>query len=129
MKKWIVFLFGLVTGVVLTILTCFIVVKVNDGPSQGVRYSDNQTVFRGVKEFVIFQVAPDGALAYYDSDGDGAHGLLNSIVFLLNIPGKQFYDGMRINVAENEKVMMVGTFRYDTEVQNGRVVPAVEIQK
>lgn len=129
MKKGIVFLLGVLTGIVLTFIFAFIYsIYLSSDPNSDPRitYFKTPTEFTISDKFEVFQVLEAGALAHsrdysYSSDIYG-----DPTVFIIAKGQNTFYDDQRIN-ASYKKVLQLGTFKYSSQLGE-RVVPVIEIQ-
>lgn len=129
MKKWLVFLLGIICGGVLTIGMLFLVAishhDDNNGYDQHMNIAEEEIAFDASK-FKVFQVVDNGALVFYGNDEDDMN-LLSPTAFLFTGGPNQYYDGQVIEVSNDEKVMQIGTYRYETRVGE-RVVPLIQFE-
>ena len=137
MKNWMIFLCGLITGVVLTIIVAFII-NTSQKNSNVVETEVQQQEYNGVKmfeepgdimegnSFKVFQViATDGALVKGKS---GKSDLYYGMVYLLiNREGKSYYDDEIVNVPKGKVVRQMGIYHYPTRDGFEKTVPIIEI--
>lgn len=126
MKKGLVFILGLITGVILTMITLFVISKEyskETGPAFNM--SEQQIPFITATKFKIFQVADNGALANCEENISTISSFTGPVVFIPSDGDNQFYDDQIIEVPKNKKVMQVGTFRYLTRLGE-KVVPVIK---
>lgn len=125
MKKWLVFLLGIVTGCIVTIVALLVISKVHSGVNQ-ITVSEQQTEFTLAKKFEVFQVLGDGALAHCEDDEYSISVFTGPIVYILNDDGNLFYDDQIIEVPNGKKVIQIGTYRYETQMGE-KVVPVLKL--
>ena len=124
MKKWLVFLLGIVTGCILTIVALLVISKGHSGVNQ-ITVSEQQTEFTLAKKFKVFQVLGDGALADCGNDEDSISWFTGPVVYILMDDGNFFYDDQVIEVPDDKKVIQIGTYRYHTQMGE-KVVPVLK---
>lgn len=124
MKKWLIFLLGIITGCIVTFVTLLVISKVNSGVSQ-ITVSEQQTEFTLAKRFEVFQVLGDGALARCEDDEYSTSLFTGPVVYILMDDGNLFYDDQVIKVPEGKKVIQIGTYRYETQIGE-KVVPVLK---
>lgn len=124
MNKWLVYVLGMLTGIVLTV-----------GFALCVNYSDNSEEIDGLElfespgEYMDFSKLDVGHVV------DGMYALANvygdygTVVFVIPNNDQHFYDGQRIVLESNQRVRRVGSYRY-YDYRNGlreRTVSAIKI--
>jgi len=146
MKKWLVYLCGVITGVILVLGLQFLNSYSFEGSStdqtdtaeDSVDYSERYALerereemqfklgeFVNEKSFKVFDVLMDHQALVYGKD---EYGFYNGIVYLLiGEEGATFYDDQIIDVGKNQTVRMNGTFRYITTNGNQKTVPRIKI--
>lgn len=117
MKKFLIFVFGVITGVVLTLAFVYFY-RVTD---------DNNTIWFDEpgeiiteRSFTVIQVLDDNAALALDANYSAA------IYLLYNEEGKYYYDGEIVNVPKNKKARQVGIYKYATKNLNMKTVPIVQ---
>lgn len=137
MKNWMIFLCGLLTGVVLTIIVAFIIntsqknsnvveTEVQQQEDDGVKLFEEPGDIMEGNSFKVFQViATDGALVKGKS---GRSDLYYGMVYLLiNREGKSYYDDEIVNVPKGKLVRQMGIYHYPTRDGFEKTVPIIEI--
>ena len=137
MKNWMIFLCGLLTGVVLTIIVAFIIntsqknsnvveTEVQQQEDDGVKLFEEPGDIMEGNSFKVFQViATDGALVKGKS---GRSDLYYGMVYLLiNREGKSYYDDEIVNVPKGKVVRQMGIYHYPTRDGFEKTVPIIEI--
>ncbi len=116
MKKFLIFVFGVITGVALTLAFVYFI-RVTD---------DNNTIWFDKpgeiiteSSFTVFQVLDDNAALALDDHYD-------AIYLLVNDEDKYYYDGEKVRVPKNKKARQVGIYKYATKDLNMRTVPIVQ---
>ena len=137
MKNWMIFLCGIITGVVLTIIVAFIIntsqknsnvveTEVQQQQDDGVKLFEEPGDIMEGNSFKVFQViATDGALVKGKS---GKSDLYYGMVYLLiNREGKSYYDDEIVNVPKGKVVRQMGIYHYPTRDGFEKTVPIIEI--
>lgn len=120
MKKWLVFLLGIISGIVLTLAFALFINGSNDSEI-GLEMFEEPGENMGYSSFTIIQVLESGAaLAKADSSFD-------SIVLIIPDKTQQFYDNQEIILRNDQCAQRVGTYRYSTRLESGKTVPAIKI--
>ncbi len=121
MKKWLVYLLGIITGIVLTFAFAFYVNRSKNSGIIGLELFNEPEGYMEYSQFEVFQVVKDGcALAHAD-------GSFGAIVFILPDENHKFYDDQKLALGENQRALRVGTYQYDTQMGIGKTVPAIRI--
>lgn len=127
MKKGLVFTLGVVTGIILTVATIFLLARVYyDNESPEFYIAEHQIPFTIATKFKVFQVTDNGALANCEDNSYMDSSFTGPVVFIKADGNIQFYDDQLIEVPTNKKVVQVGTFRYETRLGE-KVVPVIKI--
>jgi len=129
MKKKRVFLSGMGTGMVLTLVILMII---------GSCSNNGATAFEEPGEeiegdaFEVFQVLPSGdALAVvkekHNITGDDFYTTTGVIVMLPHDKGKTYYDDLLIEIPADMCARQIGVYRYMTKEKGEKTVPVVGI--
>lgn len=134
MKKWVVFLLGLISGVVLTLVTMVILAMGanTNANNNGVTLFDQPGECLNAKAFEVMQVVDNNhALAHelewneiLESYVPTASGLL---VLVTNDNGDYYYDDQIIEVPDGMCMRQVGIYRYQTMSDMEKTVPIVKL--
>ena len=130
MSKILTFILGIITGVVLTIITLFIFAKAT-GVGQG-NSNDDITMFEQpgdiipAKKFEVMQVIPNGALATSEETEFGISTFTGPLVLLVSNEQNTYYDGEIITVPKGKVARQIGTYQYETRM-GYKTVPIVQI--
>lgn len=127
MKKWLVFVLGMITGVILTfafLVFLGIIAQMNE--------NSKYTLFDQPREIVdsdafkVFQVLEDHS-ALVESNTEGSDHLFIGPTFLLtNDEGKYYYDEEIIRVSKGKVARQIGIFHYNTKLGE-KTVPIIKI--
>ena len=134
MKKWLVFVLGVVTGFFLAIAIAFILNMKATNSTESINESENNdgiTYFKEpgdiieTKSVEVFQVlAEDAALVRCENERGFYHG---PICLIVNDEGKYYYDDQIIKIPEGKVARQVGIYQYPTRNEDVKTVPIIEI--
>jgi hypothetical protein len=126
MKKWVVYLLGILTGVVLTMAGISLFAYINNAQSDdGITYFEKPGKIAEDKAFKVFQVIYDDAAlvnAQSDEDDDLYFG---KVYLLVNDEGEYYYDEQKITAPAGKVFRQVGICRYPTKNDNIKTVPVI----
>ncbi|MDE6360509.1 MAG: hypothetical protein K2L39_04710 [Muribaculaceae bacterium] len=121
MKKWLIYVLGIITGIVLTFAFAFCVNLSNNSGIIGLEMFEEPGEDMEYTQFEVFQVLDSGcALANADDTFDAT-------VFIIPDDKQQFYDNQKIVLKNDQCAQRVGTYRYSTKKEIEKTVPAVKI--
>lgn len=123
MKKIWVFILGIITGIILTILFAVILTNTSNGGRRGLNMFEQPGECLIKKSSLkIFQVLePTAALAMIKDDfSSGAY-------LLINQEGKSYYDDQVIKLPSGKCFKQIGTYQYPTKDERIKTVPVVQI--
>ena len=121
MKKWIIYVLGVITGVILTFAFAFCVNLSNNSGIIGLEMFEEPGDYMEYSQFKVFQVVSSGcALAHADES-------FGTIVLMIPNENQQFYDDQKIVLKSDQCAQHVGTYRYSTKMDIEKTVPAVRI--
>ena len=136
MKKWLIFLGGVITGIVLTFLFIYIAsesMPKTDTIAEEAKYNEDINFFEKPgdlvkdKSFEVFQVLSDDA-ALVRALSDARLGLYLGPVYLLtNDEGKFYYDEEKIKAPNGKVFRQVGIYRYPTKNEIIKTVPIIKL--
>ena len=122
MKKWLIFLGGVVTGVLLTFLFAFVLSGQREAPAvedNGVTMFEQPGDVINETGFEVFQALEQGAAL--------AKGKKEWIVYMLvNDEGKYYYDDEKVNVPSGKVARQIGIYQYETNSGRPKTVPIVK---
>jgi hypothetical protein len=126
MNKFLIFLGGLITGVLVTILVAYIV-AVKDKPNDGLIglkiFPSKGECIASKGKLEVFQViAPNMALAQAGVFPD------RIMVLLISYEGDNYYDDQKITIPNKKCARQIGTYQYSTKIGYDKTVPAVAIE-
>jgi len=123
MKKIWVFILGIVTGIIITILFAAISYSASTGNNSGINmFEQPGDCLVSKSSLRIFQVLePTAALAMIKDDfSSGAY-------LLVNRDGKSYYDDQIIKLPAGKCFKQIGTYQYTTKDDRLKTVPVVQI--
>ena len=128
MKKALLFIGGLITGVVLTVLVAVLINAANqpnDGfPGLTVFPEKGECIMSKGELEVMQTLASNAALAwtgdFLDSD--------RLLVLLINYDGISYYDDQKIKIPSGKCARQIGTYQYTSRNEIMKTVPAVVIE-
>ena len=132
MNKTLSFILGIITGVVLTIVTLFVIAKAT-GAGQGIS-DDGITMFEKpgdiipATKFEVMQVVPNGALAHSEDTRHGISTFTGPLVLFLSEGQNTYYDDEVITVPKGKAVRQIGSYQYETRM-GYKTVPIVQIME
>ena len=134
MKKWVVFLLGLISGVVLTLVTMVILAMGanTNANNNGVTLFDQPGECLNAKAFEVMQVVDNNhALAYEVEWNDVLETYMQTgsglLVLVTNDNGEYYYDDQIIEVPQGMCMRQVGIYRYQTRMDMEKTVPIVKL--
>ena len=140
MKNILIYIAGVLTGIVLTILMAVLLTSSNSvnipiEEQQGVTLFDEPGDSVDAKRFKVFQVI-DTELALNIGDENLQplfdtllHSLFQGpVVLLINDEGKLYYDDQIVEVPQGRSARQVGVYQYSTE-SGYKTVPIIKIIK
>lgn len=126
MKKWIVYVLGVVSGIILIGAFAFFVnrseksEKSEKSENKGLDIFEKPGEYMDYSQFEVFQVISDGfALAHVED-------VLGVNVLLIPNEEQHFYDGQRINLNEDQCAQRIGTYKYSSMLGEN-TIPAIKI--
>lgn len=121
MKKWVVYLLGIITGIILTFVFAFYANLSDNSGIIGLEMFEEPGENMEYTQFKIIQVLDSGcALAKADNTFDAT-------VFIIPNEKQQFYDNQKIVLKNEQCAQRVGTYRYTSKMGIEKTVPAVKI--
>lgn len=121
MKKWLVYVLGIITGIVLTFVFAFFYNLSNNSGILGLNLFDEPGDYMEYSEFEVLQVLPSGcALAYADNS-------YSAVVLMMPDENNPYYDNQKIELKSNQSALRVGNYNYTNKMGRDMTVPAVEI--
>lgn len=131
MKKIWVYLLGVLTGIIITVIVLAIIgVAMNAKNDPGTRMTNGMSFFETPGDIVelssvkVFQALGDGA-ALAECKGDGNYIYSGPNVLLYNEEGQPYYDEQVIKTPQGKCFRQVGIYRYPTKSGMDKTVPIV----
>ena len=121
MKKWLIYVLGIITGVILTFAFAFCINLSNNSGFIGLEMFEEPGDYMEYSQFRVFQVVESGCALAHADDSFGA------IVFIIPNENQQFYDDQKIVLKNDQCAQHVGTYKYNTKMEIEKTVPAIRI--
>ena len=122
MKKWIVFVLGVVSGIVFLFLVLLIIGKTY-ATNDGMTYFEKPGKCISTKDFEVMQVVGEGYALAREKKGY-VGGIL---VLVTNENGELYYDDQVIKVPEGKCMRQIGVYEYQTRMETTKTVPIVQV--
>lgn len=135
MKKWVIYLLGVLTGIVLMFAVAFIV-NLNASQKDSFNELENNdgiTFFKEPGEIIninsveVFQVLDEQAALVMCENERGFYR--EPICLIVNNEGKYYYDDQIIKISEGEVFKQVGIYQYPTKNGDIKTVPIIKIME
>ena len=138
MKKWVVFLLGLVAGSVLTILSLAVISTVISSTStiteETAKYYPGLNLFEepgdefSAPSFEVMQVLSSNmSLAHSGENEFGRTTYNGTLVLLIGDENTHFYDDQIVQVKSRQVARHIGTYQYQTKMEMQKTVPVIKI--
>lgn len=122
MKKGIVYILGIITGVILTFVISFFFA--GKGESKGVSYYDEPGEILSFRSVTTFQALSLGSALVRQT----GHTNFNDQIYLLQLKEERaLYDGETIKAPAGSVFRVIGVYSYETNGGMGRTVPVIAI--
>lgn len=121
MKKWVAYVLGVITGMILTVALAYCVNLSNNAGVIGLELFDEPGECMEYSQFEVFQVVESGCALAHTGDSFG------SVVLIMPNENQRLYDGQKIELKSDECAQRIGTYKYGTRMDIERTVPAVRI--
>lgn len=121
MKKWLIYLLGIITGIILTFAFAFCINLSNNSGIIGLEMFEEPRDYMEYSQFEVFQVLESGCALAHTDDSFGA------IVFIIPDEKQQFYDDQKIVLKNDQCAQHVGIYKYSTKMEIEKTVPAIRI--
>ena len=144
MKKWVVFLLGLVAGCILAILSLVVIGKAmttTDTATEETSVTEETSssvpglnLFEqpgdefSAPSFEVMQVlATNVALAHSGENEYGRTTYYGTLVLLIGDENTHFYDDQIVEVKSGQVARHIGTYQYQTKMEMQKTVPVIKI--
>ena len=130
MKKWFVFLLGMISGTVLTFVAMIVLAIGADTSSYGITLFDKPGDCLSTKSFEVMQVVDNNhALAHEVEWNEVLKRYIPTdlLVLLTNDDGEYYYDDQIIKVSKGMCMRQIGVYKYQTREEFDKTVPIVKL--
>lgn len=125
MKKWLIFLGGVVAGIVLTFLIAFII---SSSKASGVTNFEKPGPIVNETSVKVLQVLDDNAaLVHGKEPGTFSDLYMGPIYLLRNDNGVFYYDDEIIHKPKDKKFRQTGVYKYKTNAGAYKTVAIIEL--
>ena len=121
MKKWIVFLLGFLTGIVVTFI--FILIMSSRQGTFGITFYEEPSETIYIPSVTVFQALSKHTALVNESGKDGVQDQIYLLYQKDN--AKAFYDGQVVRSAPGKQFKVVGVYSYTTGGGYSRTVPVI----
>ncbi len=126
-KNFFIFLAGLVTGVVLTIVMAMAVAGLSGASNDGLSMFEERGEMMPETSYKVFQ-ALDDTHALANAISNEKYGLYNGMIgMIIGDEGTHFYDEQVIKTTKGKRFYQVGTYKYQTKAEIDKTVPVVAL--
>lgn len=129
MKKWLVFLLGIVAGFILTVVILSIIgFAISSNTNSGIfTMAEQQVEFTMSDRFEVFQVLDNGAMAHCEEREFSTSFFMGPVVYIVADGQNLFYNEQIIEVPKGKKPMQIGTYRYKNRLGEN-VIPVIKFK-
>jgi hypothetical protein len=142
MKKWVVYLLGVLTGILITVVFALLLSAMHNNNSNAEEIGDVETKMEednGVKyfkepgdilegnSFRVFQVLAEDAALVRGKKRGNSDLFLGTVCLIVNDEGKYYYDDEIINVPKDKVARQVGIYHYSNREEMMKTVPIIMI--
>lgn len=126
MKNILIFIAGIITGVVGLFFVSFIITT-NNSTDYGVTLFETTGDYSSNNKFKVFQVLESGSALAHELDGK--YEFEGQVVLFLKQDNEYFYDDQIIEAPKDKAVKQIGIYRYGTNSGIEKTVPVVSIKE
>lgn len=132
MKNLLVFLFGIFSGIALTIATLYIIASVYQIKDNGMTFFEQPGECMSTNPFEVMQVIDDNyALAHEMKWNKHSKNYLQGdmLVLITNDNNEYYYDDQLIKIPKGQCARQIGIYKYHANSGMEKTVPIVKIMK
>ena len=130
MKKWVVFLLGMIAGGVLTFVMMLVLAIGANTSSNGMTLFDEPGDCLSTKTFEVIQVVDNNHALAHEVEWNAvleSYMSTGLLVLLTNDNGEYYYDNQVIEVPKGMCMRQVGIYKYQTRMEIDKTVPIVKL--
>ena len=137
MKKWLIYIAGIVTGIVLTLLFAVIVTSVNENKEEGSDSKESVEVPEEYDDIKLFdepgEIIEENSLKVFQVLTDhtalvrNPNSYIGTVYLITNRDKKYYYDTQQIEIPKGKVIRQVGIYRYPNKNDDIKTVPIIMI--
>ena len=130
MRKFLLFLGGVITGVVLTVVFALVVSNSQNssqGSISGLTFMDTPGQVMEAQSYKVLQVIENGYALTHARSNDFFDSYSGILVLVLTDDPSEFYDDKIIKTPAGKCFRQVGTYQYETKAEIWKTVPAIAL--
>lgn len=125
MKKTLIFLAGIITGIFLLVFLSLFVI--DNSPRKGLTLFEKEGECISTRSFKVIQVLDSGNALANEIDGGGL--AIGVTVLFLNESNSSYYDEQIIDIPRGKCAKQIGVFKYTSQANREKTIPAVVIRE
>lgn len=125
MKKFLIYVLGIITGIILTIVAGIIINKSSEQPDPRKQLFEEPGQVMSCQSYEIFQALDNGYGLAWESNGSYSHDLT---VLIWDQNGSPFYDDQKVKAPSGMVFRQVGIYKYETQM-GSKTVPIITLVK
>lgn len=126
MKKSLIFILGLITGVVLTFVASFLFTSFSAKENHDLVIFDEPTQIMSQTSFKVIQTLENGT-ALAEDNSNGLFTTSDLVVLLKSTDNSSYYDEQIVSTYEGYRFVQVGVFSYFNNSGIKKTVPVVSL--
>ena len=127
MKKWLVFLLGVIAGILFTFIAAFII-NSRSLEHNGMTFFEQPGECLSTNNFEVMQVIGNDCALAYEVEWNSfskSYREKDLLVLVINDNGEYYYDDQIIKVPQGICMRQVGIYKYSTKMNIEKTVPIV----
>ena len=128
MKNWLIFLGGVVTGVILTFLIAFIITYSGSNSPAGVTNFDQPGQVVHESSVKVMQVVADNAALVRGKDDSSDDWYFGPVYLLRNYDGKYYTDDEIVKKPSGKVFRQTGVYKYEAKSGDYKTVAIIELK-
>lgn len=125
MKKLLIYLLGVISGVIITFIFAMLLSSGNGDTNKDLTWFDKPGEVISEQSFEVFQVLDNHVALVHGKSTTDLY--LGTVYLLTNNDGKYYYDKEIVKVPSDKVVRHVGIYKYQTNMNVMKTVPVIQI--